>query len=87
MTRLLNESEGNAVVRLTYVLLLLLMNITTELKAEIYTIDAASSYKEIRPGGYNMGTSVNSKGQAIEANNYFLLKGGKPWFPVMGEIH
>ena len=68
-------------------ILLSLMTISAGLKAETYTIDASSVYKEIHPRGYNMGTAVNSRGEAIEANNYYLLKAGKPWFPVMGEIH
>jgi hypothetical protein len=68
-------------------LVLMSINISDKLKAEVYEIDAASFKKEIRPGGHRMGTSVNSQGVSIEANNYYLLKGGKPWFPVMGEIH
>lgn len=55
--------------------------------AEMYKIDAASVRKEILPGGYKMGTPVNPEGVAIEANNYYLTKAGKPWFPVKGEIH
>ena len=48
--------------------------IADKLKAETYTIDAGSVGKKILPGGYHMGTAVNSRGQAIEANNYYLLK-------------
>ena len=87
MSGILNKSKRGSIVWLAYVLLLLLMNISAELKAENYTIDAASVDKQIRPGNFNMGTAVNSKGQTIEANNYYLLKAGKPWLPVMGEIH
>lgn len=77
----------NKILILNMLLIMIAMNISSEFKAEVYEIDTASFKKEIRPGGYEMGTSVNSLGVSIEANNYYLLKDGKPWFPVMGEIH
>jgi hypothetical protein len=65
----------------------LLANIAAELQAEHYTIDVRGVSKEIVSGDYGMGTSVNSAGVTLGVNNYYLLKDGKPWFPVMGEIH
>ena len=73
--------------RILLVVALELTTVVTDLQAEMYTIDAANVEKEIRLGNFSMGTAVNSSGEAIETNNYYLLKGGKPWFPVMGEIH
>jgi hypothetical protein len=34
-----------------------------------------------------MGTPANPDGTAITLNNYYLIKGNKPWLPVMGEMH
>ena len=63
------------------------ISIGSQLLAEVYKIDAATVKKEILPGGYKMGTATNPEGIEISANNYYLTKGGNPWFPVMGEIH
>lgn len=54
---------------------------------ETYRIDAGSSTKEISRVNYVMGTPTNPDGIAITLNNYYLIKGGKPWLPLMGEMH
>lgn len=63
------------------------ISLGSQLLAEVYKIDATTVKKEILPGGYKMGTATNPEGIEISANNYYLTKGGNPWFPVMGEIH
>lgn len=64
------------------------VTLSNHIVAEVYDIDVSGISKEIRPGGFKMGTPANPDGIAIEAsNNYYLSKGGKPWFPIMGEIH
>lgn len=55
--------------------------------ADIYRIDAAGASKEIKPADYKLGTPTNPAGVAITSNNYYMMKGEKPWLPVMGEIH
>jgi beta-galactosidase len=40
-----------------------------------------------RPGVFKMGSSVSPRGERLGLNQGHLLRGGKPWFPVMGEIH
>lgn len=34
-----------------------------------------------------MGSATNPAGVPITLNNYYLMKAGEPWLPVMGEIH
>jgi len=61
--------------------------VTAFVSKEAYQIDAGSATKEISSGNYVMGTATNPDGVAITLNNYYLIKGGKPWLPVMGEMH
>ena len=39
------------------------------------------------PGVFKMGSAVSPRGERLGLNQGHLLRGGKPWFPVMGEIH
>ena len=54
---------------------------------EIYRIEAHSVTKKIVSENYKLGTPTNPDGIAITLNNYYLMKGGRPWLPVMGEMH
>ncbi|HVV71577.1 MAG TPA: beta-galactosidase, partial [Verrucomicrobiae bacterium] len=55
--------------------------------ADTYEIDASATTKKLTQGDYVMGTPTNPDGTAITLNNYYLMKGGEPWLPVMGEMH
>lgn len=61
--------------------------ITAFVNWEPYKIDASATTKKVLDNNYAMGTSTNPDGVAITLNNYYLMKGGKPWLPVMGEMH
>jgi beta-galactosidase len=52
-----------------------------------YVIDATAPVSEPGPGGYVQGTHVAPNGASIELNSRYLIRDGKPWLPVMGEIH
>src|SRR6185437_1419556 len=54
---------------------------------ETYRIDASSATKTIVSPGYVMGCPTNPAGAPIRLNNYYLMKAGEPWLPVMGEMH
>lgn len=52
-----------------------------------HTIDIpANIEKPIRSGHLQLGGS-NFKGESYAANNYYLIKNGQPYLPVMGEFH
>jgi beta-galactosidase len=55
--------------------------------AKIYVLDARDLHKEILEGHLKMGSAGNPAGETITANNLYLMRDGKPWLPVMGEIH
>ena len=42
--------------------------------------------KEIKRGHLHLG-GVNPAGERIDVNSLYLEKNGKPWIPVMGEVH
>jgi beta-galactosidase len=52
-----------------------------------YVIDATAPVSEPGPGQYVEGTHVAPNGASIEVNSRYLIRDGKPWLPVMGEIH
>lgn len=75
--------------KLKYVFLVLVSFIllTAFVIWEPYKIDASATTKKVLDNNYVMGASTNPDGVAITLNNYYLINGGKPWLPVMGEIH
>ena len=52
-----------------------------------YVIDATAPVSEPGPGQYVEGTHVAPNGASIEVNSRYLIRDGKPWLPVIGEIH
>lgn len=52
-----------------------------------YVIDTTALVIEPGPGSYSEGTHVAPNGASIELNSRYLIRDGKPWLPVMGEIH
>ena len=65
-------------------LLLCLCQVLTS--QEKYSISIPESKKEIFTGHLNLGGS-NPEGTDIEFNSYYMSIGGKPFIPIMGEIH
>ena len=61
--------------------------LNTAFAEEAYKIDASSTTKKVAQSNYVMGTPTNPDGGSITLNNYYLIKDGKPWLPVMGEMH
>jgi hypothetical protein len=53
----------------------------------VYTADASVGTPSIRTGYLKLGSHTDPSGNTLDANNLYFLKNGKPWYPVMGEIH
>ena len=70
-----------------YFFLISFLPVTAFAAPEPYLIDAGATTKKVMDSNYAMGTPTNPEGVAITLNNYYLIKGGKPWLPVMGEMH
>ena len=51
------------------------------------TVDGSATPSAPETGWLEMGTSHAPDGQTLTVNNQYLVKDGKPWLPVMGEIH
>jgi len=57
---------------------------------EMLTIDGTVTSVPPLSGHLKLGTAEdgrNPQGIQIEVNSHYLLKGGQPWIPVMGEFH
>lgn len=74
-------------LKYAFFFLILFILATAFIINETYQIDASSTTKKVTQRNFKMGTPTNPDGVAITLNNYYLMKGGKPWLPVMGEMH
>lgn len=52
-----------------------------------YMVDASAQVGAPGPAKYVAGSHVAPNGATIELNSRYLMRDGKPWLPVMGEIH
>lgn len=62
---------------------------TTELlpAAQVQTIDLTTPTRLVAPTPIEGGTAVNPQGNTITCDNYSFFMDGKPWVPVVGEMH
>ncbi|NDW18624.1 beta-galactosidase [Dysgonomonas sp. 216] len=54
---------------------------------DIYNVDLSKGATGLFDNHLNLGTNVNLSGDTLNANSFYFSKNGKPWYPVMGEIH
>jgi len=52
-----------------------------------YRIEAARATREVLSGHLRMGTGTSPGGGTLSVNSLYLLRDGRPWLPVMGEMH
>ncbi len=52
-----------------------------------YSVDISKDNVAIISNHLKLGTHTNAKGESFDANSFYFIKNGKPWFPVMGEFH
>ncbi|MBC7722359.1 MAG: beta-galactosidase [Pedobacter sp.] len=52
-----------------------------------YLIDISKDNIAIISNHLKLGTHTNVKDETFDANSFYFIRNGKPWFPVMGEFH
>jgi len=52
-----------------------------------YTIDISNQTYPIKENFLKMGSNTAPNGTVLSYNSRYLIKNGKPWFPIMGEMH
>lgn len=52
-----------------------------------YTIDISKQDYPIKENFLKMGSNKAPNGSTLSYNSRYLVKNGKPWFPIMGEMH
>lgn len=52
-----------------------------------YFVDISKQHAPFLSGHLKLGTNKAPDGGTLDANSLYFIKNGKPWFPVMGEIH
>jgi hypothetical protein len=55
--------------------------------AVLYRFDAAAVSGRATPAAMKLGTNRNPKGDELGINSFHWTRNGKPWLPVMGELH
>ncbi len=70
-----------------YLFLILVLSVWfVQLRAQMYTVDARITPKDIMSGHLKMG-NPGPAGKEILLNNKYITIGGKPAVPIMGEVH
>ena len=59
----------------------------TPTNTSLLSIDASGVNVPVSSQHLHMGSALAPNGERLAINNQFLLKGGHPWLPVMGEFH
>lgn len=52
-----------------------------------YFIDISKDKYSLYSSHLNMGSNVSPSGDSLSYTNMYLTKNGRPWLPVMGEMH
>ncbi len=72
----------------TFVLFtVILLALTSSSAQPQYTIDITNQLYQLKEGFLKMGTNISPGGEKLSYTNMYLTKNGKPWFPIMGEMH
>jgi len=56
-------------------------------ESHILRLKAATSSPHILQSHLRMGTATDPKGQRYSVNSLYFTRNGRPWLPVVGEIH
>jgi len=72
-------------LRVKIIGLILCCFILSQLRAQVYKIDVGNALSKQRTAIPMRAT--NPEGMVLSVNSQYFEKDGKPWFPVMGEMH
>ena len=72
---------------LSILILFSISNITISQAEKSYAVDISKDNIAIISNHLKLGTHTNVKGETLDANSFYFIRNGKPWFPVMGEFH
>jgi len=72
-------------IDIKFLAILFLSFLVFKINAQVYEIDA-SHIKPQTPAYIDM-QATNPQGTKLSVNNQYFIKDGKPWFPLMGEMH
>lgn len=76
----------NVIKSVTYAGISMTLTLTTPLEVDTHSVTVQPLAKPM--GGYfKLGASHNGRGDEISLDSQSLLFNGKPWFPIMGELH
>ena len=76
----------NVLKSVSYAGISMTLTLTTPLEVDTHSVTVQPLAKPL--GGYfKLGTSHNTRGDDISLDSQSLLFNGKPWFPIMGELH
>jgi len=56
-------------------------------RTAVYHFDLSGKPEPIAPAALKLGANRSPAGQELGLNSRYFLKDGKPWFPIMGELH
>jgi beta-galactosidase len=65
----------------------LLLPVSIATADTLLKVDASAPPPAPVEGHLKMGSAVSPGGVRLGANSQYLTRGGKPWFPIMGEFH
>ena len=71
----------------TTIISLLSLFLSFPVFADTYDININQNIVKPFEGHLLLGTNRNPSGDSLSANSLYFTRNGKPWYPVMGEIH
>ena len=69
------------------ILLLVMSGVYSASSQRQYQVDINKDQYKLYTGHLHVGNHVAPSGDSLSYTNFFLTKNGKPWIPVMGELH
>lgn len=64
-----------------------LLPVSGRLYADTYNIDVSADVAGAFHSDMKLGTNLSPKGDSLGLTTKYFTKNGKPWYPVMGEMH